>query len=177
MAIQSIEIDAYHEAIRNALQPLFPEIKYWGFYDRGKDIPMPAVYIQVTDLENTGHSIADGRMQMMMNVQIRLIDDFHKDNARMNIRKLALKIAEACHGNQFGLTITPAEIRSIERDIFDKNYERYDIMVIEFVQSAVFGALPEEDIFQASKVFTSIPPDLGQNHEGNYQEVADGNIT
>ena len=173
MALPSIEIEAYHEAIKNVLEPLFPDVKYWGTYETLQEASTPAVLIQVTDFENTYYSIADGRMQLMMNVNIRIMDDFHKDNVRMNIRKLALKIAEACHDNQFGLAITPAEIRSIERDVFDKNYGRYDMMVVEFVQSGVFGALPEEDIFQASQVMTSFSPDIGAVHEEDYEEVAE----
>ena len=93
------------------------------------------------------------------------------------MRLLALEIAKACHQSQFGLAVSPAEVRDITRDPFDKNQPVFEKMQIEMVQSGLFGDAEEIDDFIADKVFVGISPKIGAAHEEDYGEVTDENIT
>ncbi|MEM6602505.1 MAG: hypothetical protein AAF621_00490 [Pseudomonadota bacterium] len=174
MAIPSITLEAYHDAIEAYLKPLFPDIQYWGRYERAENLPMPAIFIQVTDFENIGQDRDDGRLEMMMNINIHVMHHFKDADARMQVRLLAVSIAEKCHRQQFSLPLSPAEVQDITHDPFDKNHETYEKMLIEMSQSGIFGSYDEADDFIANQVFAGITPKIGADHEEDYLEVTDG---
>lgn len=171
----STDIDALHDAIRDALAAQFPTMQV-SYYDRpGEKIPTPSILLDMDDIipedpEDTGTE----QLACLLNFNAYVVLDY-KAGKKKAIKSLAGAVMAFVRGKRWGCPVGAANIAGAYPDRIRGRETDYEVMRVEFSHEALLGVdvwtadqlLDEEGdpLPPPSEVYVSDTPGVANSHE------------
>lgn len=165
-----INIIFLHHGIATAFKAQFPECRV-DFYGRpGERIETPAIYFELDGFERLT-DIGTDQLEVQLQFSATVIESY-KRRGLLDVRILALAVAQFVHGNRWGHPVSPGHVTSAAPTEFSGPMDAYESWRIEWTQSALLG----ENIWEESggrdiQPFVSWAPRIGVPHKADYVPI------
>ncbi|MGE4169143.1 MAG: hypothetical protein AB7F28_00290 [Candidatus Margulisiibacteriota bacterium] len=136
-----IDLDEIHQAIIDAIEDQFPDLKTVAdYYEDRKKIPLPACFIELTELTQADMDPGTDQLALLSRWEARVIIGFRTQNAKRNVRKLVTALAAFIRTQRWGKPIGSAEVIGCYPDEFNPGLDQYEVWRVEWTQVIHFGA-------------------------------------
>lgn len=172
----NIDLDVVHQSIVNALSLQFPDMATVEDYRENRGaLPLPAILLELEDMEAApDDDPGTEQLAVWARWSARIIIGFRTANAEREIRKLAGALGVFVHQNRFGQPIGPAEVTMITPDDMDPDLDQYVVWRVEWQQIVHLGeGVWVNDGTIPTEVLYSWSPDIGPEHEPDYEQLED----
>lgn len=175
----ALRISALHEAVIGAMVTAFPDVAIvTGQNDAldDKELPLPAIVVQVTEVEGRPDSDSDGtgRLPVTVYFAATLVLPDRQRNLAMDLREAAMAMAALVYGNRWGLggQLGPGQFMQAGPDEFGPEFRGKSAWRVEWMQPAWIGATAWPDVpGPIPKPLASWAPDIGLGNEDHYQPL------
>ena len=170
-----ITIDDLHEIIISNLKSAFTNIITVDDYNAPrKKLEVPALLIELEDLERFEEQPGTAQLSMLCNFQARVILPFTSENVRREIRKLATSVAVYIEGQRWIEGCGVASVTSISQDAFTPHQDQFEVWSIEWSQEIWLGEpIWKNDGNIPAEVLASWSPEIGPDNEPEYTPIED----
>lgn len=172
--IISLSLDALHQAILDAIAAQFPAVSTVDAYreDR-KQLALPAILVELEDFEAAPEdNPGTEQLPVMARFSATIVMGFREPNVQREVRKLAAALGVFVHRNRWGQHAGPAEVLTITPDEFDPALDNVEVWRVEWQQPLALGeGVWNNDGSIPTEVLFSIAPEIGAEHEDDYEPV------
>lgn len=169
-------LDAVHDGILGVIRAQFPDLKTVEAYrlDR-RSVQAPACLLEMTELEvDDTIDPGTGQLAVMARFEARFVIGFRQGgrNPALEVRKLAAAFAAFARLQRWGCPIGPAEVLGCWPDEFDPDQEQFECWRVEWQQVIHLGeSVWRDDGTPPAEVLVAVAPEIGRQHEAQYQGV------
>lgn len=174
-----IDLDQLHQAILNKIAGQFPDIQTVEDYSQARTrFSAPACFVELTQLDAGDMDPGTEQLQVAARFEAHLIIGFRQLDAKRAIRKLAGAFSVFLRNQRWGLPVGPAqfvaaapdEISGVGRNA--EHLDQYEVWTIEWEQDIHLGqSIWKGDDTLISEVYVGFAPEIGPDHESNYQQI------
>jgi hypothetical protein len=120
-----------HDAIVKGLRAKIADMAFIDAYPKlGGKIPTPCIVIELSEME-PGQDPGTGQTSLIGRFQARAIFDPLADQAELDVRELAARIAMAVHAKTWDVPVTLATLVQIADDPFKPGLDTYLVWLVE----------------------------------------------
>jgi hypothetical protein len=159
----TVDLDALHDAITNAIKAQYPSLVTVEFYrtEERKNLPCPAVLLDLTEFENEPDlDVGTGQIAMSARFDAEIVFGFKTPNVKREIRKFAASFASWLYLRRWeGITSDAAKVVGCYKDEFDPRMDEYEVWRVEWTQVLYLGCNAWNDTSAPLTVGTGYPAD------------------
>lgn len=168
-----IDLEAARDNIIEALGEAFPSFKTIEAEDeKQSQFALPAILVQLSEIEpDLDADPHTGQFPCLIRFEARILIGHRTPKNRITIARAAGRVAVVVHHNRFGIPWGAARVLAVEPDEFAPVAEQYEVWRVEWVHPVDLGPSVFIDDGQIpSMLLTSWSPQIGEEHEDDYQE-------
>jgi len=137
---------------------------------------IPAILVDLVELEpEPDQDPETGELPVLVHFEARVILGFRTVKVRRAVASAAGALAAFLHDNRLGVKWGAGVVLSCAPDEFAPQAEKVDVWSVEWVHRAHIGdAIELEEGDLPTEVYLSWAPEIGTDHEDDYQEVTNG---
>lgn len=169
---------AMHDAVLAAIRAQFPDLAtvtdYRELGEAQTELPLPAVLVEMTDVEWGGIEADDGTGRLAADTvwDLTIVMGFRTEAVGRALRDFAAALAVFLHGNRWGLrSVEPAVFTVGEVHEFSPVLSNYQAWRIEFRQRAFLGSNVWANDGTVPEALFSWSPDIGLDHIADYEGI------
>jgi len=170
-----IDLDQLHQAIMDKIAAQFPNLKTVDDYSQARNrFTAPACFVELTQLDAGEADPGTEQLQVAARFEAHLIIRFKKLEAKRAIRNLAGAFSAFLRNQRWGLPVGPAQFVAASPDEIagSESLDQYEVWTIEWEQEVHLGqSIWKGDDTLISEIYVGYSPEIGPEHESDYQQI------
>ena len=176
---KTTDLSSFHQAIIDHLKSGLDQNVTVDIYDNafeGNSIPTPAALIQIAEM-GEGQDIGDDRCPLMVGVSVHCVLSTETPDVQLQIRNFAAQVIRLVRRQLFGLAgavSRPIDLDAMPGAVKEGSDEvpGFESWVVEFNQTLYLGeSVWKPEGVTPSRVYIGISPEIGIDHEPEYEQV------
>lgn len=168
-----VDIDDLHDAILDALRAKFPAVTVDEYVEARKQLQLPAMLLELAECEPSDDNPGTEQTAIGLRFRLLIVLSFRTENAKREVRKLAVAATHLIHRKRFLAGAGPARVLQAGPDMMrPADLDQFEVWSVEWVQTIYVG----ENIWDAIPDFIGEPifswePRVGIGNEDYYRQL------